>query len=173
MEDLRKYVAYSKRITPVMTEEAARIIENSYLNIRKMGEGENKSVPITARQLEAYVRLSEASARMRLSRKVTEEDADRAVHLIEYYLGKIAAPHGDVWDIDAMTTGITKRDRDSARVLKEIIGAYGDEGGVSMEELIAHAASEGIAEDAVRKTMKKILEAGDVYEPSPGRYKRA
>ena len=173
MEELRKYVAYSKRITPVMTDEAARILEDSYLTIRKMGEGENKSVPITARQLEAYVRLSEASARMRLSRKVTEEDADRAVHLIEYYLGKIAAPLGDVWDIDAMTTGITKKDRDSARVLKEIIGTYGDEGGVSMEEIIAHAVPEGITEDVVRKTMKKISDAGDVYEPSPGRYKRA
>ena len=173
MEELRKYVAYSKRITPVMTDEAARIIEDSYLTIRKMGEGENKSVPITAWQLEAYVRLSEASARMRLSRKVTEEDADRAVHLIEYYLGKIAAPLGDVWDIDAMTTGITKKDRDSARVLKEIIGTYGDEGGVSMEEIIAHAVPEGITEDVVRKTMKKISDAGDVYEPSPGRYKRA
>ncbi|MDR1954982.1 MAG: minichromosome maintenance protein MCM, partial [Candidatus Methanoplasma sp.] len=91
---LRKYVAYSKRIVPVMTDEAMKIIEDDYLGIRAMGAEDNASVPITARQLEAYVRLSEASARMRLSRTVEGEDAARAVKLVGYYLGRILAPNG-------------------------------------------------------------------------------
>ena len=53
VEILRKYVAYSKRMTPVMTEEAKDIIERSYLRIRTMG-GDGSSVPITARQLVAF-----------------------------------------------------------------------------------------------------------------------
>ena len=173
IETLRKYVAYSKRIVPVMTDEAARIIELSYLNIRKMGEGENSSVPITARQLEGYVRLSEASARMRLSNVVTDVDANRAVDMVEYYLGKIAAPDGGQWDIDRMTTGITKKDRDSAKVIRDIVSLYGSDTGISIEEIIKHTAEEGIDEEEVRKVTKKIYEAGDFFSPSSGIYKKA
>lgn len=50
-----------------MSDEAMKAISDYYLKIRKQGEGEGASVPITARQLEAFVRLSEASARARLS----------------------------------------------------------------------------------------------------------
>ncbi|MGI6471837.1 MAG: minichromosome maintenance protein MCM [Candidatus Methanomethylophilaceae archaeon] len=172
IETLRKYVAYSKRIVPVMTEDAANIIENSYLDIRKMGEGENASVPITARQLEGYVRLSEASARMRLSNVVTDADANRAVDMVEYYLGRIAAPDGGQWDIDIMATGITKKDRDSVKVIKEIITLFQSSEGISVEEIIKHAAEEGIPEDEVKKVIKQIYKAGDIYEHSFGVYKR-
>ncbi len=172
-EVLRKYVAYSKRITPVMTDDASRLIKDSYLNIRKMGEGENSSVPITARQLEAYVRLSEASARMRLSNIVTDADANRAVDMVEYYLSRIAAPDGGQWDIDRMTTGITKKDRDSVKVIRDIINMFGPETGISIEEIIKHAIEEGINADEVQKVVEKIHKAGDVYSPSSGVYKRA
>lgn len=173
MDTLRKYVAYSKRITPVMTDDAASIISASYLNIRKMGEGENKSVPITARQLEAYVRLSEASARMRLSYIVTDADANRAVDMVEFYLGKIAAPEGGQWDIDRVATGVSKKDRDSVKIIRDIVNEFGAETGMSIDEIILHATSEGISEDEVRKVTRKIHEAGDFYSPSAGVYKRA
>lgn len=172
VEELRKYVAYSKRIVPVMSDEAARIIEESYLNIRRMGEGENASVPITARQLEGYVRLSEASARMRLSHVVTDADANRAVDMVEYYLGKIAAPDGGQWDIDRMATGITKKDRDSVKVIRDIISIFGADDGISMEEIIKHSAEEGFDEDEVRKIVKRIHEVGDVFRSTSGLYKR-
>lgn len=172
VEELRKYVAYSKRIVPVMSDEAAGIIEESYLNIRRMGEGENASVPITARQLEGYVRLSEASARMRLSHVVTDADANRAVDMVEYYLGKIAAPDGGQWDIDRMATGITKKDRDSVKVIRDIISIFGADDGISMEEIIKHSAEEGFDEDEVRKIVKRIHEVGDVFRSTSGLYKR-
>src|SRR4030067_733594 len=70
---LRKYVAYSKRITPVMSDEAMRTLGGYYVSIRKLGEGEEASVPITARQLGAPLRMSEASARARLNPLVTAD----------------------------------------------------------------------------------------------------
>lgn len=170
METLRKYVAYSKRIVPVMTDEAAEIIEGSYLKIRKMGEGENASVPITARQLEGYVRLSEASARMRLSRVVTDVDANRAVDMVEDYLEKIVSSDGGQWDIDRMTTGISKKDRDSVKVIRDIVRHFGGKTGISIEEIIKHAAEEGISEEEARKVARKIHEAGDFFVPSQGVY---
>src|SRR3989442_7697788 len=84
---LRKYVAYAKRLFPVMTEEAMGIIERKYLEIRKTGEAAGSSVPITPRQLEAIIRLSEAGARLRLTESGTAHDAERAVRITEYWMG--------------------------------------------------------------------------------------
>src|SRR3989475_10688428 len=75
----RKYVAYAKRIYPVMTDDAMEIIEKKYLEIRKTGEAAGSSVPITPRQLEAIIRLSEAGALLRLSEAVEAEEAKRGV----------------------------------------------------------------------------------------------
>src|SRR2546425_203401 len=103
----RKYVAYAKRIYPVMTDEAMEIIEKKYLEIRKTGEAAGSSVPITPRQLEAIIRLSEAGARLRLSEAVDAEDAERAVRIVEYWMGKVAGEEGR-FDIDMIQTGISQ-----------------------------------------------------------------
>jgi replicative DNA helicase Mcm len=61
---MRKYVAYArKNIYPIMEKEAHEHLLDFYMDLRKMGEGKDAPVPVTARQLEALVRLSEASAR--------------------------------------------------------------------------------------------------------------
>ncbi|MDR2698929.1 MAG: minichromosome maintenance protein MCM [Candidatus Methanoplasma sp.] len=178
-EMMRKYVAYSKRIVPVMTDETMETIEKNYLGIRAMGAGENDSVPITARQLEAYVRLSEASARMRLSRTVEAEDAARSVHLVEYYLGRIFASAGGQWDIDMMMADHSKKERevlkesDELSIIQSIIDKYGTSDGVSEEEMISHAMNEGMPEEKTRKKLKQMIGDGSLYNPRNGYYKRA
>ncbi|MHA1287535.1 MAG: minichromosome maintenance protein MCM, partial [Candidatus Thorarchaeota archaeon] len=80
---LKKYIGYSNRyVIPQLTPEAAEVIENFYVGLRKSAEG-GAAVPITARQLESLVRLSEARARMALQPKVSKEDAQAAVRLME------------------------------------------------------------------------------------------
>jgi len=170
---LRKYVAYSKRIVPVMSDDAVSIIEDNYLRIRASGSGDNDSVPITARQLEAFVRLSEASARMRLSPVVDAGDANRAVNLVEYYLGKILAPDGGQWDIDNISSGISKKDRDKLKIVLNIINSFGSPAGISEEELILHAESEGLTGDEVREKLNKMVLDGTLFNPRSGYYKRA
>jgi replicative DNA helicase Mcm len=170
---LRKYVAFSKRITPVMSDEAMRTHEKYYVDIRKLGEGENASVPITARQLEALIRLSEASARARLSPIVTGEDAARAIKIVEYYLSKVAS-EGGRRDIDLIATGTSKSQREQIYVLRGLVQQLSDERrGVSMEELLQKAGSENIPEDRVRALLKRLSDAGEVYSPQPGYYKLA
>ncbi|MCK9322682.1 MAG: minichromosome maintenance protein MCM [Candidatus Methanomethylophilaceae archaeon] len=172
IEILRKYVAFSKRYTPVMTEKAVSIIREGYLRIRSMGNGnDNASVPITARQLEAFVRLSEAAARLRLSLKVEEADANRAVSLVEYYLGKIAAPNGGQWDIDMITSSVSKKDRDHISIIKSIFNQFGSKEGMSEEEIADHVSSEGLTQEDVEKVISKMLKAVELYSPSNGRYK--
>ncbi len=172
-EFLRKYVAYSKRFVPVLSDDAVKLITDNYLQIRKQGEGEGKSVPITARQLEAYVRLAEASARVRLSRTVTLDDARRSVRIVEYYLGKIAGEDGRL-DYDIIATGISKSQREQIVVIRELIRQNADrEKGVGIEALIQLAEGEGVPEDRVRTLIKRLLDNGEVYQPSGGYYKLA
>ncbi len=172
VEILRKYVAYSKRYTPIMTDESLGLIQDSYLRIRSMGGGNNDSVPITARQLEAFIRLAEASARLRLSNIVEAVDANRAIYLVELYLGRIAAPDGGQWDIDRMSSKFAKKDRDQLRIVRNIIDSFGSVEGITDAEIISHGESEGLSEHEIKKTLKILTDDGTLYSPRAGIYKR-
>ena len=167
-ELLRKYVAYSKRMTPVMTEDAAKLIEDRYVNIRKSGES-NKSVPITARQLEAFVRLSEASARMRLSATVDTSDAERAIGLVDYYLRKIAGTGGS-YDIDIIGSDYSKKDRSVASRLMDVVRDLGGEEGMSLEDVVNNM-SKTMSKEDTEKLLGKLLGNGSLYSPKSGFYK--
>jgi replicative DNA helicase Mcm len=173
IETMRKYVAYSKRITPVMTDEALEKIRENYLEIRRTGGGEKKSVPITARQLEAFVRLSEASARMRLSRVVERSDARKAVDLVEYYLSKILAPEGGQWDIDKLSADYTKKDRNELSIILDILNRNGSSDGLSEEEIVGYAMSEGLSEEKTRRRLNAMKSDGTLYSPKNNYYKGA
>lgn len=170
---MRKYVAYSKRIVPVLSEQATKIIEESYLETRKMGEGEGSSVPITARQLEAFVRLSEASARARLSPVVEVQDAERAVKLVRYYLEKIVGTDGGTWDIDGLATGTSKKDRDMMPLIVNIFAEFDKGDGLSMQEIEMHAEDQGIDRKKTESIIAKMRDSNDLFCPRNGVYKLA
>ncbi len=168
---LRKYVAYAKKnCNPILTDAAMKLINEDYLSIRKQGDGMG-SVPITARQLEAYIRLSEASAKMYLRNEVIEEDAKRAVNLINYYLGKIAKS-GSGFDIDMAGGSVTSRDRKLQAPIRDIISRYTDLGGITLDELINVAAQEGIDERAVNNTVSMLRDMVEIIE-NKGKYRLA
>src|SRR3989338_5354309 len=77
-ELLRKFFSYIReKVHPSISEAAIDELKQYYVSMRHSGstqEGNIKSIPITARQLEALVRLSEASAKLRLSKTVTRKD---------------------------------------------------------------------------------------------------
>ncbi len=170
IEKLRKYVAYSKRIVPILTPEAMKIMKDSYVSIRGMGGG--KSVPITARQLEGYVRLAEASARMRLSPTVTDQDANNAAELIEGYLNKIAGNGDGTYDIDKISSGISSKDRNKLDVIRSIMNEFGDTG-LKLEEIVQHAANQGLSQSEVEHALDTLSIGGDLYKAPSGIYKKA
>lgn len=73
----RKYIAYARMfVKPCLSEGAKRVIQEFYLTLRRGAKAEAiDSTPITTRQLESLVRLSEARARSCLREVVTEDDA--------------------------------------------------------------------------------------------------
>ncbi len=70
---------------------------------------------ITARQLEALVRLAEASTRIRLGDEVTAEDAKRSIVLQEKCLKQVGYdPETGKVDIDKVEGRTPKSDRDKS-----------------------------------------------------------
>lgn len=168
-ELLRKYVAYSKRIVPILSDDAMGALQQYYVSIRKLGEAEGVSVPITARQLEAFVRLAEASARARLSPLVELRDAQRAIRIVEYYLSRVAMEAGR-FDIDLIATGTSRSQRDHLisvrRIIRELAAAGGR--GANEDDVLLRASDEGIPEERVRDMIRRLRERGEIYSSAPG-----
>jgi replicative DNA helicase Mcm len=168
---LRKYVAYAKRIYPIMTVEAMSIIEKKYLDIRRTGEAAGSSVPITPRQLEAIIRLAEAGARMRLSEAVTADDAERAVRIVEYWMGKVAGEEGR-FDIDIIQTGISQSQREQIISIRDIINELaGPDGVADYEDIVRIAQERGIPPAKVDSWLKRWAQEGEIYSPAKNKYK--
>jgi len=172
-EFLRKYVAYAKRsIFPVMSDEAFEILKNYYVDIRSSSEG---SVPFTPRQLEAFVRLAEASARVRLSEEATVDDARRATSIIDKYLRRVGLDRetGKV-DIDVIATGISHSQHERMRSLMDIIQKLCSEakdGSAVRGDIIREAEIIGIESLKVEEALERLKRNGQIYEPMHGKYR--
>jgi len=166
----RKYVAYAKRSCfPVLSLEAKDALIGYYLKLRGIAE-QNKPVPVTARQLEALVRLAEASARIRLSNSIEQHDAERVIHIVDACLRQIAydARTGS-FDIDKIATGISKEKRDIVRVIKDAIRDIGGEGRrAAKDQVVDLVVSKGFSKDKVETGIDMLVRSGEAMEPKLG-----
>ncbi len=171
IELLRKYIAYARtHVFPELTKEAMDKIIDFYVNLRKLGKKQN-TVPTTARQLEALIRLAEASARVRLSNKVTGEDADRAIRLAQASMEEVLKdPETGAIDFDVLTTGETKSKREKAKIVLNIIRAKClDTDMVPIDDVIEEAASSyNMDMDEVKDIIERLKRDGDIFEPRHG-----
>lgn len=171
-EFIRKYVSYAKRnCVPVMTDVAQEIIQKDYLCIRKGGDDKGSAVPITARQLEAYVRLSEASAKTRLSDTVEEQDAARAIDIINHYLEKIAGTKDGTFDIDANLNTISHKERKTmVKIVDAIRMALSETPDMTIDELSNKLPDISIS--ALKDTLNNLKKTNVVYfsNEKEGRY---
>ena len=171
---LRKYVAFARQnVFPILTDDAVTDIQKYYMKMRASGtetEG-TKSVPISARQLEAVIRLAEASARVRLSDEVNVEDAKRAIDLIQFCLSQIAIDRetGQI-DIDKISSGITASERGKIVSVREIINELENKIGrtIPIDDIIKEAEERGISSDKVEDSIEKLKRSGDIFEPKRG-----
>jgi DNA helicase MCM8 len=105
---LRDYIAYAREYCkPKLTQEAAVILREYYMTLRYPANGRYRrdSVPITTRQLEALIRLSQARAKACLREFVLKEDALDVVELLKRSVEQV---HTDEY-------GLVDRSRAGAR----------------------------------------------------------
>ena len=173
---MKKYIAYAKQnIKPKMSVDAMKVIQDFYLKLRSQysTEGEEvKPIPISARQLEAVVRLTEASAKVRLSDYATVEDAKRAIDLMMAYLGDVGIDSSTgQFDIDRITTGISSSQRNTVLTVKSMIKSEIDSmpmgSSVPLSKIYEDAEKAGIDQDKVDSAISVLKREGEIFEPKP------
>ncbi len=171
-ELFRKYVAYARtHIFPRLTEEAMRLIEDFYVEMRERGREKN-TVPISPRQLEALIRLAEASARVRLSDVVTEEDAKRAIELLRYSFTEVLRdPQTGEIDIDIMYTGMPKSKIQKLKLILTTLRSLSEyTEKVPFDDLLNELSPYGIEKEELEELLEELKRRGDVIEPKSGFY---
>lgn len=90
IDKLRRYVQYAKsKIFPVLSPSAGKLLTNFYVNARKEVKNIEKdlykrsSIPITVRQLEGIIRISESLAKMELQDKVQDYHVEEAIRIFK------------------------------------------------------------------------------------------
>ncbi|KAJ4140909.1 minichromosome maintenance protein 5 [Fusarium equiseti] len=88
IDKMRRYITYCKtRCAPRLSNEAAEKLSSHFVSIRRqvhaaeMEANTRSSIPITVRQLEAIVRITESLAKLTLSPIATETHVDEAIRL--------------------------------------------------------------------------------------------
>ncbi|MDH5020384.1 minichromosome maintenance protein MCM [Halobacterium rubrum] len=166
---LRKYIAHARRnCFPELTPDAKEAIEAFYVDLRSNGADEDAPVPVSARKVEAVVRLAEASARMRLSNTVDQEDADRVIGLVRSALQDIGVdPETGDFNADTIERGVSTEKREEVLNLKDLIKRIEDENsdGAPIDEVVRRAKANGISEETARADIEKLRNKGELYEP--------
>ena len=113
-ELLTDYISYAKQTChPVLGDEAGDKLIEGYIEMRRLGlSGGRKVVTATPRQLESLIRISEALARMRLSKTVEKQDSTEALRLMRVAMQSAAIdPRTGLIDMDKILTGHSAADR--------------------------------------------------------------
>lgn len=168
---LRKYIAYSRKVIPQISNEAMAKFKDFYVQLRRESRKEDAAIPITVRQLESLVRLGEASARTRLSDVVTEADADRVLALFMYCMKSVYTdPESGNLDVDWVVSGTSKTKRDRATTIRDVMQALEKDFGMDIPtiEIVSRAEAEGIEQAKAEGVLELMKRDGLIFSPSSG-----
>ncbi len=171
---LRLMVAYARQhCFPVLTVEARNELETYYVARREASR--DAAIPLTARQLWAVIRLSRASARVRLSDEATVEDARNAIRLLDASLQDVGIDlESGAVDIDKIMTGVTKTQRDKIQIMIGFIRELEKEYKTAKKtEILKMAEEKDIDKRDVDRLLEVLKKNGEIYEPMFDQFKIA
>ncbi|AAW41973.1 ATP dependent DNA helicase, putative [Cryptococcus deneoformans JEC21] len=91
IEKMKRYIGYCKsRCAPNLSGEAAEMLSSHFVSLRKevaqveRDNDERSSIPMTVRQLEAIIRISESLAKITLSPRVLPHHVEEAIRLFKF-----------------------------------------------------------------------------------------
>lgn len=97
----RQYISYAKEhVKPELSEGAKRELQEFYLRLRRSAQEQGvDTTPITTRQLESLIRLSEARARAVMRTVVTRQDAREVIEIMQEAMVEELTDEGGVVDL--------------------------------------------------------------------------
>jgi replicative DNA helicase Mcm len=174
----RKYVAYAKqRVHPELSKEAVEELKTFYVELRNKpvsSESAMRPIPISARQLQALIRMSEASAKLRLSKTVSKEDAKQAIEIMKYYLMQVGYDYeSKQFDIDRISTGIPTSQRAKIVTVRETITHLeGRLGSLIPVEELEKELEDKMSKTEIDEAISKLQASGDIFKPKRGYVQR-
>lgn len=172
---LKKFISYCReRCAPRLNDEAAALLSGQYVHIRNRirenllnKPGESQVVPITVRQLEALVRMSEALAKMRLSAEATVSDVEEALRLFK--VSTLAASQSSpvmAGALGAIPPGEVLR---AEEYLKRRMGLRESTG---TKRLLEEGQSQGYAPEALKRGIMAMVMRNELQELNQGKMVR-
>jgi replicative DNA helicase Mcm len=169
-----KYLSYSKQIEPVLTPEAVDIVRSYYMDMRKV-ESEGM-ITVTPRQLEALVRLATARARLLLKDKVDEEDAKRAIYLVDQMMRTagvdVNTGKTDLGVLYGKPQSVVSKEKTFMEVFRGLTGTENNdvEDKVLVDELVKTGK---FSDEEAKKYIQKFNREGQIFERKPGFWAKA
>ena len=172
-ETLTKYLSYVKRIDPKLTKEAEQKILDYYMKMRTVEAEE--MITVTPRQLEGLIRMATARARLLLKTQVEEDDAERAIYLlqnmfenagIDVNTGKV-----DLGVLQGRPRSEVSKMQLFMDVMKSLEGEH--KSPVDEKQLVEELVKTGKYNDEEAKNfIRKMARDSSIYESKPGHYNR-
>lgn len=101
----RKYILYARKFCfPTISAEATQELKNFYAEMRTTSHGID-SVPVTTRQLEALIRMTQARARTELASEATVEHARDVLAILRYTMIDVLSTDKGTLDMKRNTNG--------------------------------------------------------------------
>jgi len=174
---MKKYVRYCReRCSPRLSEGASEALASSYVRIReglrkrcRDGGGQDaQAVPITVRQLEALVRLSESLAKMRMSPEVASRDIEEAVRLFQ--VSTMAASSTDAASVGSTLRSLMPEAREEMERAERFLLSRVQEGTVANKRrVVEEAVGQGFHSSTMAKAVAILAMKGVMQERNQGR----
>jgi DNA replication licensing factor MCM5 len=169
---LKRYIAYARsKCSPRLTEAAMETLQNYYVQIRQGlveedAESERRgraprAVPITVRQLEAIIRISESAAKMRLSDIATDDDVQTAIHMFTVSTLR-AAKMGDI-ELEGDAGGA---ERTAEEMIRKRVQIYMV---VPKQRLLSDLSAQGIDMAVAQRALNAMVRQREFEEVAQGK----
>ncbi len=170
---LTKYLAFAKRSNPNLTKEAEEKILEYYMKMRNVDSEE--MITVTPRQLEGLIRLATARARLLMKDQVEEEDAERAIFLIQSML-QDAGVDVNTGKVDlGVLQGRPRSEVSKMQLFMDVLKSLEGDNKIAVEEklFVKELEKSGkFTEEEARNYIRRMLREASIYESKPGHYNR-
>ncbi|XP_050297496.1 DNA replication licensing factor Mcm5 [Anthonomus grandis grandis] len=166
LEFLKKYINYCRtRCGPRLNKDAAEKLKRRYVMMRSGAQQHEKeidhknAIPITVRQLEAVIRMSESLAKMQLQPFATETHVDEALRLFQVSTLD-AAMSGNLAGAEGFTT--EGEQEMLSRVEKQLKKRFAIGTQVSQQVVLQDFVQQGYSERVVVKVIQAMIRRGQL-----------
>ncbi|XP_058874843.1 DNA replication licensing factor mcm5 [Acipenser ruthenus] len=163
---MKKYISYARtKCGPRLSADAAEKLKNRYILMRsgarehERESDKRSSIPITVRQLEAIIRISESLAKMKLRPFVADGDVDEALRLFQVSTLD-AARSGSLSGVEGFST---PQDQEMiSRVEKQLKRRFAIGSQVSEHSIVQDFIKQKYPEHAIYKVLHLMMRRGEI-----------